>query len=292
MKNIRNNLPLYYDFYIVANEKSLSKAAEVNYTSQPSLSRNIRVLEGELNLKLLNRSNKGISLTKDGETLYKELDTFFSHFQDFSFSESKEVRGTLSIGSTRNIADNKLVSYLTKFTSLYPSVKIKIFTDSATNLNKYLMEHKIDVLIDYIPQINFKEVEVFHIGNFKTAFACSQSFYKKYGNTIKTLEDITHYNLVLSGASRRRQWLDELLTPLNIKLMPNIEMPDSKLMAEYVKQNEAIGYFVEEEIKDYDLCELKLDVEMPINHIGLIYHKDTINSVARKFVELFENKNT
>ncbi len=291
MHNLRKILPLYYDFYIVANEKSFSKAAEVNFTSQPSLSRNIQILEQELNLKLLNRSNKGIFLTKDGELLYKQLDAFFNQFIDFDTIHFNEMKGTLSIGSTRNIADNKLVSYLTAFTNKYPMVKIKIFTDSATNLNKFLMEHKIDVLIDYIPQINFKDVEVIHIGSFKTGFACSKAFYKRYGNKIKTLEDLKQYNLVLSGASRRRQWLDELLTPLDINFSPMIEMPDSKLMAEYVKQNEVIGYFVLEEIKDYDLCELKLDREMPLNHIGLIYHKDTIHPVARKFVELFENKN-
>ena len=138
MHNLRKILPLYYDFYIVANEKSFSKAAEVNFTSQPSLSRNIQILEQELNLKLLNRSNKGIFLTKDGELLYKQLDAFFNQFIDFDTIHFNEMKGTLSIGSTRNIADNKLVSYLTAFTNKYPMVKIKIFTDSATNLNKFL----------------------------------------------------------------------------------------------------------------------------------------------------------
>lgn len=85
--------------------------------------------------------------------------------------------------------------------------------------------------------------------------------------------------------------LDEILAPLNIDLEPKIEMPDSKLMADFVRQNDYIGYFVTDEVKTYDLVPLELDIEMPRNYIGLIYSKNTINLITKKFIELvLENK--
>lgn len=72
MYEIRNNLPLLYDFYIIAKEGNITKAAEKINVSQPNLSRSINTLENTMNLKLLNRTNKGISLTKDGLELYKK----------------------------------------------------------------------------------------------------------------------------------------------------------------------------------------------------------------------------
>ncbi|RDU23819.1 LysR family transcriptional regulator [Anaerosacchariphilus polymeriproducens] len=60
------------EYLIAAIEtKSLNKAAEVLYTTQPNVSKVIRNLESELNAKIFIRSSKGISLTPFGEQLYE-----------------------------------------------------------------------------------------------------------------------------------------------------------------------------------------------------------------------------
>ena len=51
----------------VANTRSISKAAENLYTSQPNLSRAIKALESDLKIKIFKRSSKGIEITIDGE---------------------------------------------------------------------------------------------------------------------------------------------------------------------------------------------------------------------------------
>lgn len=51
----------------VANTRSISKAAENLYTSQPNLSRAIKSLENELKIKIFKRSSKGLETTIDGE---------------------------------------------------------------------------------------------------------------------------------------------------------------------------------------------------------------------------------
>jgi len=51
----------------VANTRSVSKAAENLYTSQPNLSRAIKALENELKIKIFKRSSKGLEVTIDGE---------------------------------------------------------------------------------------------------------------------------------------------------------------------------------------------------------------------------------
>ena len=51
----------------VANTRSISKAAENLYTSQPNLSRAIKSLENDLKIKIFKRSSKGLEITIDGE---------------------------------------------------------------------------------------------------------------------------------------------------------------------------------------------------------------------------------
>ena len=86
MINIRNILPMLYDYYLVATEMSFSAAAEKNFLSQSNLSRSVQNLENTLNLQLINRTNKGITLTKDGEELYNKVDRIFNNLKNYDFS--------------------------------------------------------------------------------------------------------------------------------------------------------------------------------------------------------------
>ncbi len=288
--DLRNNFTYYYDFYISAKKNSFSKAGQQNHISPSSLSRSVSKLEELLCLKLVNTTNKGFELTLDGERIYNILDQLFSKIDIFSAENlSSNLDITLTIGTTRNIADFMLSKYLTKFSQTYPNVKINIYTDNATNLNEYLMNHKIDVLIDYLPHINYSEkfdLEIQPIFEYNTCFACSKELYDQIKGKIKSLKDLANYTLVISGSSRRRQMLDEILQKNNIELNPTHLMPDSKLMADYIKANNYIGYFIEDEIKEYDLKKLDLKEIMPTNPIGLIYPKKTINHITRDFIEI------
>ena len=288
MYDLRNNFMYYSDFYISAKAKSFSDASRKHNISSSSLCRSVAKLEEMLDLKLIKTTNKGFDLTLDGERLYKKLDEFFSNIDIFSAENlSSNLDITLTIGTTRNIADYILGNYLNKFSEIYPNIKINIYTDNATTLNEYLINHKIDILIDYLPHINYSEkfdLEIQPIAQYSTCFACSKRYYEKIKDEVKSLSDLSNYTLVVSGSSRRRQMLDEVLQRNNIKLNPTHLMPDSKLMADYIKENDYIGYFIEDEIKEYDLMKINLKEEMPINPIGIIYSKKSINHIARDFV--------
>lgn len=291
--DLRNNFIYYHDFYISAKEKSYAEAGRKNNISGSSLTRNVSELEKVLNLKLVNTSNKGFELTLDGKRLFEQLEIFFDRIGVFSSEElTTNMDIVFTIGTTRNIADFALAKFMTKFKKLYPKVKYHILTDNANNLNHYLLNREIDVLIDYLPNNNYTEkynIEIKPIGYFNTCFACSKSFYEKIKDDIHSIKDLAKYELVVSGKSRRRQMLDELLQKNNININPDHLLPDSKLMADYIKDNDYIGYFIEDELDTYNLVKIELEEEMPINPIGIIYPKN-INHVAREFVNMVINE--
>lgn len=285
VKDLRNNLHLLYDFYIVVKANSFSDAAKNNYVSQSNLSRNIKKLEEIMNLKLLNTSNKGFELTNDGLMLYNKLDIMFSNVNSEEMSDI-----TLTIGTTRNIADILLSKYILKFKEKFPNVKLKVIIDNAESLDIFLSKHKIDVLIDYLPHINYNnssDLKTEKITSFETSFACNSNFINI--ETIKSLKDLQNYKLILPGFSRRKQFLNDLLQSQNIELNPLIQLPDSKLMADLVKSEDYIGYFIKEEIKYYGLKEIKLKEKMPVNHIGIIYYKSYINNIAKEFIKIVKD---
>ena len=82
----------------VAECKSISKAAELLYISQPSLSRFISSLEQELGILLFERKSNGISLTEAGEIYVeygkeiKRLNSTMEHkLKELQLSEEQEI---------------------------------------------------------------------------------------------------------------------------------------------------------------------------------------------------------
>lgn len=67
------NYEYYRIFYYAAKYKNLTQAAEMLNSNQPNVSRTIKILEHELGCNLLIRSNRGISLTPEGERLYSHI---------------------------------------------------------------------------------------------------------------------------------------------------------------------------------------------------------------------------
>ena len=60
-------------------------------------------------------------------------------------------------------------------------------------------------------------------------------------------------------------------------------------MADLVKSEDYIGYFIKEEIKYYGLKEIKLREKMPENHIGIIYYKSYVNNVTKEFIKIVKD---
>lgn len=63
----------YVSYFVeVAECKSISKAAEKLFLTPSALTISMKALEDEVGAKLLNRTHKGVTLTKHGEILYQD----------------------------------------------------------------------------------------------------------------------------------------------------------------------------------------------------------------------------
>ena len=95
----------------VAECKSISKAAELLYISQPSLSRFISSLEQELGILLFERKSNGISLTEAGEIYVeygkeiKRLNSTMEHeLKELQLSEEQEIHVCMSLSASLLLA--------------------------------------------------------------------------------------------------------------------------------------------------------------------------------------------
>jgi LysR family transcriptional activator of nhaA len=96
---------LYY-FYVAAKQGGVTNAAKVLKIAQPSLSAQIKTLEGELNLSLFYKVGRRLVLTPDGERAFVYCRKIFEPAEEFSdYLKHSDTRSThrCRIGVTREI---------------------------------------------------------------------------------------------------------------------------------------------------------------------------------------------
>ncbi|MBP1760483.1 MAG: hypothetical protein H6Q64_25, partial [Firmicutes bacterium] len=115
-------------FLEIAKTGSMSLVAEKFYTSQPVVSTAITRLEEELNVKLLNRSNRGVRLTEAGQLAEKAFQQIEKSYDDLNkqLEVYREIKpnlqeGIINISSTVEVASTLLTSAMNRFYVKYPN---------------------------------------------------------------------------------------------------------------------------------------------------------------------------
>ena len=134
---LKENINDLLSFLVVAQERSFTKAAAKLGVSQSALSHSIRGLEERLNLRLLNRTTRSVSLTEAGERLRQTLSPRIDEIEDelHNLSEVHNgASGSIRITAPEYAAHNVLWPVLEKFLIQYPDINVEVniensFTD-------------------------------------------------------------------------------------------------------------------------------------------------------------------
>ena len=138
-------------FLAVAREQSISAAAESLHLSQPTLSTQLKALEGELGKQLLIRGSRGsrkVTLTEEGMILRKraeEILTLVKKTEDEISLPDEAVAGELYIGAGETQLIRLLARAGKKLQARYPDVHYHIRSGNAV----YVMEQMEKGLLDF-----------------------------------------------------------------------------------------------------------------------------------------------
>lgn len=136
-------------FQMVAREENITRAAQLLYVTQPTLSRQLMQLEDELGTKLFKRKNHSIFLTEDGMRLKKRckdiLELADQIDREFAGKQDGGISGKITIGSaeTKSIAD--IAKVMEKFQEDNPLVQYEIYTANADDVKEKIENGTVDV---------------------------------------------------------------------------------------------------------------------------------------------------
>ncbi len=149
-------------FIEVAKYKSFTKAAKSLHLSQSTLSKVVKSLEEELNVKLIDRSAKNIELTEAGEIILAEGEMIMESLNDLStnlYDLMKLKKGKIKIGIPPIIGFLFFPKIIKEFNNLYPDIKIKLFEEDSKKVKQEVKDGTLDFGVVMLP-VDEKEFDV------------------------------------------------------------------------------------------------------------------------------------
>jgi DNA-binding transcriptional LysR family regulator len=263
-------------FYEVAKSGSFTEAARRLHVSQSALSKAVGLLEESENVKLFERSKKGVTLTALGLDVFRKSEGLFQTVVDIENTcrgSSEVFEGPLRWGASDHITNYLLIKTVQKFCTQYPDVVPVISSGAPNDIIASLLSNEIEFGLFYtqvaIPQIIYEpitETEMVVVSHPRNAKALTKkmspaelkAFIAKTGYVSSIRDHYQHApseNLVkMLGASPR------------IIFQSNSQEAQKRFCIEVGGTAFLARYMVEEELKQGQL------VELPVKPIQLTVH--------------------
>ncbi len=132
----------------VAETRSFSRAAEVLFLSQPTITAHISALEKKLGVRLFERTTRKVLLTPAGQLLYRHAKTLL-HYEKLTLEDLSHflggTEGTLNLGASTIPAHYILPDLLGRFFKSHPAIRITLTVMSSMEIIDRVAAGNLDV---------------------------------------------------------------------------------------------------------------------------------------------------
>ncbi|MGB5486000.1 MAG: LysR substrate-binding domain-containing protein [Lysobacterales bacterium] len=179
-------------FVKLAELKHFSKAANACFVSQPTLSTQIRKLEDELGVSLVERAPRHIMLTPIGEDIAhraKHVLRDIEHIKDAARRSKDPETGTIKLGIFPTLAPYLLPHVIPNIRKQYPDLRLQLAEEKTEDILNMLDQGRLDAGLLALPiEEHGMEMEILFEEPFVTAMPASHPLTEKQTISIEDLE--------------------------------------------------------------------------------------------------------
>jgi len=287
---------LKYLLAIADNGLNITAAAERLYTSQPGVSKQLKLLEEELGLQLFTRKGKslggvtaaGRQVIERARVVMQEVENIRSLASDYYHEEE----GTLSIATTHTQARYVLPAVIKEFRSRYPKVSLELHQGTSEQIADMVSANEIDFAIATGSRDLFSNLLLVPSYHWDRKILVPRSHELTKLERKITLRDLADYPLVTyvfsfgGQSSLKRAFADEGLEPDVV-----FTARDADVIKTYVRMGLGVGIVASmaEDCEDRkDLSALSAEGLFPRSTTWIGFRKDAVlRRYMLDFVQLF-----
>jgi len=288
-----NIIQLKY-FKYVADEMSVTKAARRLFVTQSAVSQQIRLLEERLECKLFYRRGQHIQITQDGEFLYLKAKGIISQFEglrDELKSRGENVVGKIRIGSGPIVSKELLPDVVSNVLTNYPDVSFSLFECYSRNLQKAIIESRIDLGLGQIIRHDERIVAEKLFTGRQVLICSAQSEWHSLKSV--SLRDLSKFNLIRRVEKVENDYFDKEIQENSSGNELQLQAMNTETIIPYVRRGMGVTLapdYIINLLKPEGISVINLEEEIPISW-GIIRDKFRLISKAEQiFIDSLKQK--
>lgn len=271
---------LRYVWEVTRHNLNVSATAQSLFTSQPGISKQIRLLEDELGVEIFARSGKHLTrVTPAGEAIVElagQVLRLTENIKDVAQEHSDERRGSLSIATTHTQARYALPPVIREFTRKYPDVALHMQQGTPKQIAQMVSDGQADFAIAT------ESLELFNDLVLLPCYRWNRCLLVPQGHPLAeekqlTLEALARYPLVtyVFGFTGRSQ-LDDAFRAKG--LSPNVVLTaaDADVIKTYVRLGMGVG------IVAHMAVDPEQDTDLDVLEAGHLFNSSTTKIGIRR----------
>ena len=292
------NLQLLRTFLSVKKHLNYTRAGEDVFLSQPAVSRQIKQLEQEFHVQLIEQLGKSLRLTKAGQTLASEAEMLLGAMErtkEAVQAHSLVEHGSLRIGTSSTPGSYMLPEVLGLFHEKFPDIELEYVSDNSQRIEQMIIDNSLDLGFvgaflnnDDLLLESVMEDEV-------VCFASpSHPLAAQSGITLESLEN--ELCIVRERGSSTRRLFENWLSSRQLKFSKVMEVHSSEAVKNLVTARLGFSFMsihgLRNEIRHKKLT--LLDVKnLPLSRqIYLVHHaKKHISPIMESFLDILASVN-
>lgn len=277
-------------FVAVVESGSFSRAAEQLNQANSAISRTVKRLENKLEVSLLNRTTRHLSLTEEGTRFFRRAQQIL---QDMAAAESELLesrhtpKGLLRVDAATPVVIHLLAPLVKPFRERYPEVTLSLVS-SETFIN--LIERKVDVAIR-AGTLNDSSLRARPLFKSHRRIVASPDYLKQAGKPHITTDLKRHVCLGFSEPAVLNRWPLAQQDGQMTEIIPDISSNSGETIKQLCLHGNGIAclsdFMIDKEIASGELVEVLKDdllpVEMPFS---AVYYSDrAVSTRIRAFID-------
>lgn len=286
---------LRYIWEVAHHDLNVSATAQVLYTSQPGISKQIRLLEDELGVEIFARSGKHLTrITPAGEAILKiagEILKKVENIKQVSQEFSDNSKGSLSIATTHTQARYALPEVIDEFIHEFPNVSLHMHQGTPMQISEMAANGTVDFAIATEAMEHFSDLVMFPCYRWNRSVVVPKTHPLAHRSSI-TIEELASFPLVtyVFGFTGRSK-LDDAFTEKGLTPQVVFTAADTDVIKTYVRLGLGVGIVASMSIEpglDDDLVAIDAShlFEASVTKVGI--RKGTfMRAYMYKFIEKF-----
>ncbi|WP_157020234.1 LysR family transcriptional regulator [Mesorhizobium xinjiangense] len=286
-------------FVAVAEQGSVSRAAQALSISQSAVTEAVKELEGDLGVELFERHSRGLTITHKGHQFLRHATKILADVSDArrTFSSDPEVMtGRLQLGVTSLVAGYVLSDLLARYRRAWPQVDVSAIEDSGDYLEHLLVGGELDVAVMVTSNLRDRmalQAEILEVSSYRLWLPLG---HRLAGADIIALDDIASEPLIMLTIDEIEENTGTILTALGTRPHIAFRTRSVEAVRSLVATGAGIALLPDLVYRPWSLEGDRIESRdisgaLPVVQVGMVWRRGSgLSQTARDFIGIAQSQ--